>query len=442
LGRHETSHELFGTKDGEKVKTLLLLFCLPSLLWAAEMAPVLTVADSINPGTGDYLVNGIEEAEKARVPYLVIHLDTPGGLLSTTRLIVQKMLASTVPIVVFVGPRGAHAGSAGALITFAADIAAMAPATNIGAAHPVVAGGGETDKTMATKMVNDTAAFAESVAKARGRNTTVAIQTVRASASLIADQALAQGVIDLIAEDLPDLRAKLTGFRLRVARGSLTTLPAQTVELTPRPMALKYRIVSFFADPNLAYLIMSLGALCLWIELTHPGMILPGAVGTLCILVSMVSFQLLPISYGALALIFVGLGFIVAELFLPTYGILGVAGMASFIFGSLFLMDTTAPQYQVSLKLIFPTAAALSAAAVWISLSVLRAQKRRHLSGTEALVGELGQVRETVSESKGKVFVQGELWNAKSETGATLSKGSVVVVRQVDHLELVVAEKV
>ncbi len=424
------------------MKTLLILLCLPNLLWAAGPAPVLTVADSINPGTGDYLIAGIEAAETSKAPYLVIYLDTPGGLLSTTRLIVQKMLGSTVPIVVFVGPRGAHAGSAGALITFAADIAAMAPATNIGAAHPVLSGGGEMDKTMATKMANDTAAFAESVAKARGRNTAVAIQTVKDSASLTADQALKQGVIDLIAEDLSDLRTKLTGFRLRVAKGTLVALPGEAAEFTPRPMSLKYRIVSFFADPNLAYLIMSFGALCLWIELTHPGMILPGAIGTLCVLVSMVSFQLMPISYGALALIVVGLGFIVAELFLPTYGILGVAGIISFIFGSLFLMDTTAPEYQISLKLIFPTAATLAATAVFISFSVLKSQRRKHLSGLEALVGEEGQVRETVGETKGKVFVQGELWNARSDSGTSIPKGSIVVVKQVQHLELVVAEKV
>jgi membrane-bound serine protease (ClpP class) len=424
------------------LKHILLgfLFCAP--LWAVGAAPVLIVADSINPGTGDYLISGIEEAENAKAPYVVIHLDTPGGLLSTTRMIVQKMLASTVPVVVFVGPRGAHAGSAGALITFAADVAAMAPATNIGAAHPVLSGGGEMDKVMATKMANDTAAFAESVAKSRGRNATVAVSTVKDSASLTADQALKQGIIDLIAEDVPDLRTKLAGFRLRVPRGTLQQLPEAPVELTPRPMSLKHRVVSFFADPNLAYLIMSLGALCIWIELSHPGLILPGVVGVLCVLVSLVSFQLLPISYGALALIFVGLGFIIAELFLPTYGILGVAGIAAFVFGSLFLMDTTAPEFQISLKLIFPTAATLAATAVFISVSILKAQRRKHLSGLEALVGEVGQVRETVGEKRGKVFVQGELWNARSESGDPIPHGALVVVKQVQHLELVVVENV
>jgi membrane-bound serine protease (ClpP class) len=420
-------------------------FCLLSFLVLpvsrATEVPVLTVADSINPGSGAYIVARIEDAEAAKAPYVILVLDTPGGLVSTTRTIVQKMLNSTVPVVVYVGPRGAHAGSAGALITFASDIAAMAPATNIGAAHPVAGGGEQMDKTMATKMANDLAAFAESVAKSRGRNTDWAVKAVRDSASIPSEVALKQGVIDLIADDLDALKAKLAGARLRVAKNGVGVLPSSDVTFTDRPMTLRYRAVSFFADPNLAYLIMSLGTLCIWIELSHPGLILPGVLGVLCVLLSLVSFQLLPISYGALALIFVGIGFVIAELFLPTYGILGVAGIAAFVFGSLFLMDTTSPEFQISLKLILPTAAVLAGSAAFIAFNLVKSLGRRSASGLEALIGEYAEVREPTSEQGGKVFVQGELWNAVSESGTEIPKGTVVVVKQVHQLKLVVAVK-
>lgn len=422
-------------------KLLLIMLLCTAPVWAAKKVPVLTVAGSINPGTGGYLISAIEDAEKTDAPFLVVILDTPGGLLSTTRLIVQKMLNSAIPIVVFVGPRGAHAGSAGALITLAADVAAMAPATNIGAAHPVSGGGEKPDKVMETKMANDTAAFAESVAKARGRNTEWAIKAVRDSASITSEQAVKVGAVDLIAEDVADLQKKLSGVRLRVAKGAAHALPTEDWEFQIAPMPLKYRLVSFFADPNLAYMILSLGTLCIWIELSHPGLILPGVLGVLCVVVSLVSFQLLPISYGALALIFIGLGFVVAELFVPAYGVLGVAGILAFVFGSLFLMDTTAPEFQISLRLILPTAATLAGVAAFLAFNIFKSQKRKPVNGLEAMVGELGEVRETVSEAGGTVFAQGELWSAVATTGTEIPKGSIVVIKSVRRMQLVVAEQ-
>ncbi len=415
---------------------LAALIGLSFSLYGAEV-PVLHISDTINPGTGDYIISAIEAAESAQAPHLILELDTPGGLLSTTRQVVQKMLNSDVPIVVLVGPRGAHAGSAGALITFAADIAAMTPGTNIGAAHPVTPGE-QPDKVMAAKMANDTAAFAESIAKTRGRNTEWAAKAVKESASISAEEALKQGVIDLVVEDLPTLQARLAGYKLKAPKGQLTALPTEAVTYRDRPMTLKHRAVSFFANPNLAYLIMSLGALCLWLELSHPGLILPGVVGLLCILVSLVSFQLLPISYGALALILVGFALIVAELFLPTFGVLGVGGILAFIVGSLFLMDTQSPHFQISLALILPTAAVLASAAAFISYSILKAQRKKNASGLEAMVGEYGEVREAISQTQGMVFVQGELWNAVTAEGE-IPKGAIVVVKEVRGMQLLVS---
>ncbi len=417
-----------------------------ALLWshwvlASAAVPMLTIADSINPGTGEYLISGIEAAEKNQAPYVVVVLDTPGGLLHTTRLIVQKMLSSPVPVVVFVGPQGAHAGSAGALITFAADVAVMAPATNIGAAHPVSAGGGPMDETSDAKITNDTAAFAESIAKARGRNPEAAIQTVKKSSSLTAENALKQGVIDFIAKDIIELQSKLVGFRLRVAKNAIDSLPKEPSPLTPLPPSLRHRVVSFFANPSLAYMILSFGALCLWIELTHPGLFVPGITGVLCLLVSLVSFQLLPISYGALGLILIGFGLIIAELFLPAYGLLGLAGVLSFVFGSLFLIDTPSPGFEIPLKLIFPTAATLALVAAFLAYVLYRSRRVKHRSGLSALVGETGEAMELVNANQGKVLVGGELWNAVSTDSTPIPKGARVQVRSVNRFTLVVTLK-
>lgn len=400
---------------------------------------VLTVADTINPGTGDYIVNGIQEAEQKGASAVILMMDTPGGLLSTTRQIVQEMLNSKLPIIVFIAPRGAHAGSAGAIITFAADVAAMAPGTNIGAAHPVSAGGGDDpDATMKEKVANDTAAFAEGLARAKGRNAEWAIKAVRNSASIIADEALKLKVIDLIAEDLPDLSRKIAGYRLKVPKGSVVSLPSPLPPIKEIKPSIKQRLVSFFADPSLAYLILTLGGLCIWIELSHPGMILPGVVGVFSVLLSLIAFQMLPISYGALAFIVVGLAMLVAELYLPTYGLLGAGGILSFVLGSLFLMDTDVPAFQLSLGLILPTAAVLAGIAFIIGALVLETRKTKPRSGLEALLGEQAAVKESVSAAGGRVFVQGELWNAISEGEGSIPVGESVTIVEVRPMVLVV----
>ena len=403
--------------------------------------PVLEIADSINPGTADYLIEGIKTAERQGAAFVVIQLDTPGGLLSSTRSIIQTMLASKIPVVVFVAPKGAHAGSAGALITLAADVAAMAPSTNIGAAHPVAGNGDTLDDTMREKIENDTAAFAESLAKAKGRNTKWAIESVRKSISIISEQALKEKVIDLTAEDLSDLFKKLVGFHLKTPKGGITELPNEVLQPQNLAINLKQRLVSFFSDPNLAYLIMTLGGICLWVELSHPGLIFPGVVGAICLILSLISFQALPIRFGALGLILLGMGMIIAELFVSSYGALGIGGIACFIFGSLFLMDTQAPEFQISLGLILPMAAVLAGAAFVLAKLVFEARKVKPRSGMEALSGEFGEVREAVAELPGKIFLHGEIWNAVSQDGIELKTGAIVVVSEVKDMLLVVRRR-
>jgi membrane-bound serine protease (ClpP class) len=402
---------------------------------------VLRLSDSVNPGTADYLTHGIDEAERRHDPYVVIEIDTPGGLLESTRAIVQRMLNSRIPIVVYIAPRGAHAGSAGALITLAADVAAMAPGTNIGAAHPVSGSGEHIDRVMQEKLVNDTAAFAQSIAKARGRNTDWASRFVRESASVTAEDAVKNGVVDFIAEDREDLAHHLAGLKLKTPKNGITQLPDEPAYNQFLPMSVKQRLVAFLSDPNLAYLILSLGGLCLWVELSHPGLVLPGIVGSFCVILSLISFQMLPISYGALGLIFLGMILLLAELFFPTYGALGIGGIVAFVFGSLFLMDTAVPEFQISLRLIFPTAAVLAAGALLLAVLVWRSRKTRPRSGLEALIGEFGELREGASDRPGKVFIHGELWNAVSQTGETIPPGAVVVVTAVKNLLLVVISR-
>jgi membrane-bound serine protease (ClpP class) len=427
------------------MKRPLLVFLILFCSWLAHgdsagiSVPVITISDSINPGTADYVISNIDAAEKSGAPYLIIQLDTPGGLLTTTRQIVQHMLGAKIPIVVFVEPRGGRAGSAGAIITFAADVAVMAPGTNIGAAHPVNSNGEDISKTMRDKVANDTAAFAEGLSKAHGRNTEWAIKAVRESSSIIAEEALKRQVIDLMANDLPDCMKKLSGYPLKVAKGSISTLPnTDAVQTHDVPMSIRQRLVAFFSDPSLAYLIMSLGGLCIWIELSQPGAILPGVVGTIAIILSLVAFQMMPINYGALALVFLGMGMIIGELFLPTFGLLGVGGIASFILGSLFLMDTDVPEFKISLALILPTAAAMASVAFVIGALVLESRRTKVRSGTGAMIGEKAEVREIVSNEPGQVFVHGELWNAITEDGGAIASGQTVIVAEVRDMLLVV----
>ena len=408
----------------------------------SDPAPrLIQVSDTINPGTADFIGSAIHSAEAEHAPYLVIELDTPGGLLTSTRQIVRDMLNSSVPIVVYVGPRGARAGSAGALITFAADVAVMAPSTNIGAAHPVSGYAREMSKTMNEKITNDTAAFAESLAKAHHRNPDRAIKAVREAESLPVDKAVAEGVVDLVADDLTDLRAKLSGYTLKVPKHGISRLPDNVPSFQSQTMSVKQRAVSFISDPNLSYLILALGGLCIWVELSHPGLVLPGVVGVICFLVSMISFQALPIDYGALVLTLVGMGLLFSELFFPTYGALGIGGIVCFILGSLFLMDTSVPEFRISTFVIFPTAAVFAAFAVILGLLVMKSRRLRVRSGLEAMIGELGEAREDITEKAGKVIVHGELWSAVSNDKASIPSGSIVVVREVRDMRLLVSLK-
>lgn len=400
---------------------------------------MIRIDDTINPGTASFIERAIDDAESDSAPLLIIELDTPGGLLSSTRQIVQKILNTPIPVVLYVTPQGAHATSAGAFLVLASDVAAMSEGTHVGAAHPVVPGNKDVGEKMDEKITSDTVAFAESIAKAKGRNTEFAAEAVKSSRSLVAKEALEKQVIDLIAADLNDLLKQLTGLKLRTPKKSLTHLPKEPLTAKRVPTPLRYKMVSFFANPELAYMIMSLGGLCIWVEVTHPGLIFPGVIGVMCVILSLISFQLLPISYGALAFLILGMALMIAEVYVSSYGLLGLGGAICFILGSLFLMDTHVPEMQISLGIILPTAALLLSVALGLSFVVFRSHRRKVQAGLESMVGEFAEVREEITPQKpGKVFLQGELWSARTQGEATLPVHAKVVVESIDHMELTV----
>ena len=416
--------------------TIISLFSLATL--AESKVPVIQIADTINPGTADYIITEIEQAEKLGAPFLILQLDTPGGLLNSTRQIIQAMLNSHIPIVVWVGPKGAQAGSAGALITFAADISAMAPGTNIGAAHPVDGSGQVQDKVLAEKITNDTAAFAESLARAKGRNIEWAQSSVRNSSAISSEEALKLKVVDLIANDLDDLEIKLRGFASHTSKNAKIPLPAVKSTLNIIKPTLKQQVVSFFANPTLAYLILSFGALCLWIELSHPGILFPGILGVICLLISLVSFQLLPIRLGALGMLLLGIILLIIELYVPSYGALGIGGILAFVLGSLYLMDTTIPEFQISTLLIFPVATCFAIVVCILSFILLKTRRLKVTDTYLSLVGLFTEANTDITERTGNVFLNGELWSARSADGTLISKNSKVLVQQVNGLVLTV----
>jgi membrane-bound serine protease (ClpP class) len=381
---------------------------------AAEPYVDLIVIDgTINPAVDDFIRESIGRAKAGGARALVIQLDTPGGLVDSTRAIVKEMLATPVPVIVYVAPSGARAGSAGVFITLAAHVASMAPATNIGAAHPVAGTGEEVKGAMGEKIVNDMAAFSETIAQRRGRNTEWAIQAVRKSVSITETEALKKNVIDIIAKDLDDLFAQAHG-RVIDLNGRKHELALKGARVVQHEMSLRQKVLNSIAHPNIAYLLMMAGILGLYMEFSHPGTIFPGVAGAICLLLAFASLQLLPINYTGLALMVLGIALLVAEAFIPAFGVLGIGGIISLALGSLLLFDTPASDFAVDRSIVFTAVATLSAFVFAISYLVVRSQSAAPTLGMEGLIGKIGEARSKLSPN-GKVFVHGEYWNAQGD---------------------------
>jgi membrane-bound serine protease (ClpP class) len=391
---------------------LLWLF-LPACARPAVAAdlPAIRISGAINPVVADFVADQLARANEERAAAFLIEIDTPGGLDTAMRKIIQATLASRSPVIVYVAPAGARAASAGALITLAADFAAMAPGTNIGAATPVSIGvGGGMDETMKHKVVNDAVAYARSLAEQRGRNPDWAEQIVRDGASTSASQALALKVIDLVADSRPELLRQLDGRRyLREGK----ELHLALADMTPVfvDMSWTRRILNAVSDPTIAYLLMMLGILGIFFEISQPGVILPGVVGTLALLLALFAFQALPVNYVGVLLILAALVLFILEIKVVSYGMLSVGAVAALALGSLMLIDSPDPALQISLAVVVSTVISCAGFILFCLWFVSRAQRRRIVSGKEGMVGEHGQAV-TAVHATGKVFVHGEYWEA------------------------------
>ena len=390
----------------------LMLFLLIATQVLAEQSEVyiIKVADAISPGTADFIKTGIKTAEEKAATVIIIELDTPGGLAESMRLIVQNILGSKVPVVVFVSPSGARAASAGVMITMAADVAAMAPGTNIGAAHPVGAGGKDIDGTMSEKIINDMVAQAQSVAEQRGRNAQWVEAAIRESVSVTETEALKENIIDLIAQDTDDLIKQLNGRELR-DKGVLNLANPKKVVLEE---TLRTKILKTISNPNIAYILMMIGLAGLYFELSHPGAIFPGVIGGIALILAFFAMQTLPVNYAGILLIVLAIIFFIMEMKITSYGLLSVAGIVSLLLGSLMLFEAPTADMKLSLRVVLPTVILISGFFVAVASLVFRAQISKPTTGSMGLVGEIGVVKKALTP-EGKVFVHGELWNARAK---------------------------
>ncbi len=379
--------------------------------WAAKGdVYIVAINDAISPGIAEYIKNSIERAEREEAACLIIELDTPGGLAESMRLIIKDILGSPVPIVVFVAPRGARAASAGVMITMAADVAAMAPGTNIGAAHPVGAGGKDISGKMSEKVINDMVAHAKSVAEKRGRNQKWVEEAIRESVSVTETEALKENIIDLIAEDTDDLIRQLNGLKI-AGKGELKLDNAKKEIVEP---SLRTNILKTISNPNIAYILLMIGLAGLYFELSHPGAIFPGVIGGISLVLAFFALQTLPVNYAGILLIVLAIIFFIMEMKIPSYGLLSVAGVLSLLLGSLMMFKNTDPDMGLSLKVLLPTIILISGFFVFVAGLVFRAQMSKPRTGTKGLVGEIGIVKQALTP-EGKVFVHGELWNARAQ---------------------------
>jgi membrane-bound serine protease (ClpP class) len=380
---------------------------------AQSVVDLIVVDGSINPAVDDFIRENIARAKTSGARALIIQLDTPGGLLESTRTIVKEMLGAQVPIIVYVAPSGAGAGSAGVFITMAAHIAAMAPGTNIGAAHPVAGGGQEVKGVMGEKIENFTASFGETIARRRGRNAEWAVQAVRKSVAITEKEALAKKVIDIVARDLDDLLRQANGRKVDLD-GRDVTLNLKNVRVVRIDMSLKQKILNAIANPNIAYLLLMAGILGLYMEFSHPGVFFPGVAGAICLLLAAASLQLLPFNYVGLILILLGIALLVGEAFMPSFGVLGVGGIVALTFGSLLLFDPESTGLAVDRSIVFTAAATVGSFVLIISYLVFQSQRSKPTLGFEGLIGEIGEARSVLAPS-GKIFVHGEYWNAEAD---------------------------
>jgi membrane-bound serine protease (ClpP class) len=402
---------------------------------AAPPVSLIELDGAITPITVRLLDTAIGRARTERAQALVVMLNTPGGLERSMRSMVQSILNSDVPVIVYVGPTGARAASAGVFITMAGHVAAMAPATNIGAAHPVAAGGGQMDKEMSKKVENDAAAFARSIATERGRNVEWAERAVRSSVSATEREAVKLKVVDLVADSVPDLLAKIDGRVVKTPKGSVT-LATKDAAVTSIAVGFRDRFLALITDPNVAYILMMVGMLGIFFELSTPGAILPGVLGGISLILAFFAFQSLPINWAGLLLILFGIALLVAEIKIVSHGILTIGGVVSMVLGSMMLYDAPETGLRISWLVIIPTVGAMAGLVIAAVSMGLRALYRPASTGAAGMMGQVGVVKRAL-DPEGQVLIDGELWQAVAEDGP-VAAGEMVRVARMDGLRLTV----
>jgi membrane-bound serine protease (ClpP class) len=413
---------------------LVLPFLITLILAASSRADVLKVVvdDAIQPVTAEYIGRALEFAAANQDQAVLIELNTPGGLVDSTRDIIEKLSSSTVPVIVYITPTGARAGSAGIFILEAADIAAMAPGTNAGAAHPVTLFG-KPDETMMKKIENDAAALMRSVAGKHGRNVELAESAVRESKSFTEQESLDKKLIEYISPNEQDLLRQVNGKSFKRFNGTTATLDLLNQPIRDYPMTLKLRILSYLMDPNVAFIILAIGALALYMEFNHPGAVIPGTVGVVFLLLAAFSLNLLPIRFAALALILGSFALFALEAKFASHGVLTIGGIALLVIGGMLLVDGPIPEMRVRLVTALAVSVPLGLITAFLMSIAVRARRNKVVTGQQGLIGEIG-IAETALSPSGKVFVHGELWDAVSTL--SVPAGERIVVRGVDALTL------
>ena len=414
---------------------LVLITLLVTAFAAPASAEVLKIVvdDTIQPITAEYIDRAIQDAARNHDQALLIELNTPGGLLDSTREIIGKILASPVPVIIYVAPSGDRAASAGFFILESADVAAMAPGTNTGAAHPVSLYGGKMDDVMKEKVENDAAAFMRSYVSKRGRNVEVAESAVRQSKSFSDQEALTQKLIDYIAPNEDDLFKQIASKPVKRFDGQTITLNLAGQPVRIFDMTLKQHILDYIMDPNVAFILFVIGALALYVEFNHPGAVVPGTVGVIFILLAAFALNLLPVRFAALILILLSFALFALEAKFASHGVLGLGGVATLTLGGLLLVDSPIPEMQVHLLTALAVSIPFGVITVFLMRLALKARANKVMTGAQGLIGETGIAQTSLSPA-GKVFVHGELWDAVAS--ASLPSGQLVVVRKVDGLQL------
>lgn len=396
----------------------------------------------IGAASDDILSSALKQVERQEHRGLIITLDTPGGSLEATRSMVKQIMNAQVPVVVWVGPDGARAASAGTFITLSAHIAAMAAGTNIGAASPIQAGGKEIEsETVKKKVEEDTLAFIESIAERRQRNVEMARSFVLSALSITASEALKNNVIDLIANSRSELLAKIDNKTIKLGSDSITLTTSNTHIETYEP-TIQQSFLQILSNPNLFYLLFLAGLIGLGFELTHPGSLFPGIIGGICMILALISTAVLPVSFGAMILVLAGVALMVVETFVPSFGILGVGGFAAFVIGSFLLVDPANEQgLRISWLTIIPGALTVALTVVAIGYLVLKAERSKTKTGAQSLLGKTAYAVSDFQNGQGQVKVQGEIWRAKATDNYAISNGDELVVNDMEGLNLLVAKK-